>query len=320
MPFKTCPDYRENIAKAFLPRTGEMHIDYSINELRKSLQENTEAEIYDVGLSRIGNVYSLWVRDPAVFIGYDEDKPSVLMTDDITLYSAGSAKDVGDRAALKEQLEYRNIEVNEVPFFVIGGDCLITDRHAVLGWLTPQANGRADGDYQRGIDAIKRTFERYELECLILDDVGKLDENKYHERQNNGFFHIDTAAGFLENQKGAVNAIVSKPHDMQAVYQDDSIRYSDYVSETLDKYGYPVHMATAIVSPDSLWSPTNILVDGDKRIVFLSDSFDGYINREAEGLYSTLDHKTVIVEMDRALHAAKGGARCTGFLIKQTFI
>lgn len=239
------------------------------------------------------------------------------MTDKYILHLAGSDKDINDNSLLRKYFESKSIEARTVPFFVIGGDCVITEKHAILGWAIPQVTGWAYRNYEKGIIAIKKGLERFELEPLLIDDIQNLDENMYHKRRLNGFFHLDMLTSFIENKDGGISAVVSQPPQTYKQKLQDSIKYAEYASELLDKNGYPVNRAPAILSDNSLWSPTNILIDEERRKIFLSDSFDEDINKTAEEIYKNNGYATIKISIDKTIQEAKAGVRCMSFLIKE---
>lgn len=311
MAYRIYPEYKGRIKHVFLPDIREDVIAPSVDELAAALTDRSKPEITYVPLSKIGNSYSFWIRDPAIFLGYSEDKPVALMTEDRVLHSVGSQKDVEDSKALRKYLEAEGVRVEDVPFFVIGGDCLLTERHAVFGWVTPQVNGWAYGSYTQGISAIKKGLERFDVEPLFVDDVRALNEVVYHDRRLNGFFHLDTAVSFVEGRAG-ITAVVSYPLPPHA--NSDSANYAEHACEFLAR-SYSVARAPAIVSGDCLWSPTNAAIDEEKTI-FVSDSFDTAINHAAEDAYGSEGYNVLTVDMERAVQEARGGVRCMSFLVR----
>lgn len=63
------PEYKGKIKKALLSDVKDSFINSSINKLATALKINSNLEIEYVPLSKIGNNYSFWIRDPAIFLG-----------------------------------------------------------------------------------------------------------------------------------------------------------------------------------------------------------------------------------------------------------
>ncbi len=315
MSYRIVPEYRGEIGTAFLPIAGNALTDEVIGSIGSALSKNSGADIHKIGLSSVGGQKSLWIRDPATFTGYENDKPHFLMSRDSVLYGVGSPKDFFDKEILKEYMESRGVSIEEAPFLVIGGDCLITDRHAIVGWATSQVSGHAYKNLPSAKKAIKEVFGKLELDTIILDDISGLCEEKYHERRNAGFFHLDTVLGFVYD-KGNVRGIVSEPVDVSPNDHGDSRRYTEYVCETLSKNGYDIERLPAIVSDEKLWSPVNILSSEKSRIVLLADSYDDYMNKSAADMYSEMGYRVETIGDETILSANKAGVRCACLAIK----
>ncbi|MCX6816189.1 MAG: hypothetical protein NT120_05050 [Candidatus Aenigmarchaeota archaeon] len=321
MKVNVCPEYRGTLAKVFLPHTGDDFRDAYLERAGESLRQ-AGSEIKYVDVPKMSGIfsllpnemdsYSLWLRDPCIFLGYDDGKkPVVLMTDDVVLYTNGTAKDISDKCIMREHLEDAGAEVIEAPFFVVGGDCLITEQEAIFGWLTAQLNGWGYGNHERGTREVRKVLDKFELDAVFLDDVGKTDKNMYDYRRLNGFFHLDTVASFLPGK----NAVVSET--LRQITTRDNQGYENYVTETLDKHGYKVLRAPAVLTNSYLWSPTNVLVDESKKIIFLSKmAGDEEINSAAAGTYSKLGYRVQFIDVNPEIHEQKGGVRCLSFAIK----
>lgn len=316
MSLTVIPEYKGGLRKVLFPKHEQEAVESVLAEFRQDLS-CSGAELIDVEVHGFGDQgqTSLFLRDPAIFIGTLDERPVVLMSNGSIMHAVGNEKDKLDDMLLRSYLGKQDAEIINVPFFVIGGDCIITDRHAVVGWMTPQVTGWAYHDYRKGMDAVKQSFGNLGIDVLFLDDIGELTETKYHRRRFHGFYHVDTAVMFGESA-GKVCAVVALPAGASRLLRDN-LDYTTFVTAELDMAGYPVHRASAYSDGDTLWSPTNAIIDGNNRRAFLIGSSDRSLTEEARQLYQSLGYDARITNpVESYLETAKAGARCITFAIK----
>ena len=342
------PEYDSIIEQVVLPETNT-RIDDLVLKIEQVLKQYSmlkeDLRVDRLTLSRMveGNTtsYSLWVRDPAIFIGYDEfSKPLFLMSDNDILLGRGNFKDMIDAAILSQYFESKGFNVKKVPFFVIGGDCVLTDKYAFIGWLTSGLTSSYYQSFEKAIDVIKKAFNSLGLEAVILDDVNnkgfnpEVFEEVYFTRQRQGFFHLDTLLSFVKPGKidegfesnATVYAVVADPANFLLSYKEKSLQskveahvqgYINFVKDALIGLDFEIVEAPAIVSNAKLWTPTNSIVDG--KTVFLTDSLNQELNNLVENVYKKLGLETVFVSLATGvegnslmfeLQQARAGLRC----------
>jgi hypothetical protein len=310
------PEYRGKISEAIVSNGRE--IITTENELKKYMKTCVMEMPRSIGTYD----YSVWIRDPAIFLGYtNEKKPLILMSDEEILCSIGSPKDVSDAFVMREYMQKRDFCIDYAPFFVIGGDCLIDKNRAIFGFTTSQITGWF---FQKHIGPrkIADAMGKLGVETLVLDDSDFLDEYLYHKRRESGFFHIDTIFTILPgNDK--MNAIVCKPYKMNDTVcklhgSETGKKYVGYITEKLSENGYNIIETPAIFDGMYIWSPVNSLVDGEKKKIFITPCHRSEdFTKEAEKIYSELGYETVVIDADAEINAHAGGLRCISFALKE---
>jgi hypothetical protein len=197
---------------------------------------------------------------------------------------------------------------------LIGGDTIITKRHAIFGWMTAQVNVSHYGSMEKVQDIMKKSLERYGLEPLMLDDIRKFDEVRYHYRRTSGFYHLDMMANIHTDSRGDEVALVAYP------VIDDVLRentgYSTFVAHMLANNGYKISWAPAMIAPQHMWSPTNIIVDGEKRIVYGSSPTTNLVNPSRE-YFASIGYRQILLDIDSSFEENFGGLHCASIIIKK---
>ncbi|MFH1850371.1 MAG: hypothetical protein ABH879_09420 [archaeon] len=319
MAYQVCPEYAGNITQVHFAERRILG-DWLISKmpfLEKVLWNPngvthgmaayfSSAETHRFPVST-NNVY---LCDYGIFVGYIDGRPLVFLTDDTLLPINHPEIEVLN--SFESHLRSCGVEVDRVPFWTIGGDALITERHAFIGTDIMQSTAALYGDYADARFGIARPFSPLGLETVILDPAGELQPSDPLHYANRGFYHLDTALGFIQGLDDRPVALLAQLNGDPNGYHS----YLDHVESSLSGRGYGIERVPAIITDNSYWTGTNLRVNGHTRTAYAFSSGNEDVDNSLRDTMFDYYYRVIFHKPFQAARETRAGFRCFSFTIR----